>query len=448
MKTLDAELKEVTARVRDVDGKVAEKQEAYDKMLDEARASGTSLADLAADKRDELIASGRELDGLKDDQIKLRDLQQSLMSRIGGSDDGRAGSIGDLASLFTGYKIGTLADAILRHPAYASLTPDALMGNGAIGSALPGIEVLNRDALVRSFKSGRSWFNAAQMFAAATADLDAGIPLDQRLYPPIEILRRQIRLLDLITIGATNVEAVVFAQQTVRTSAAAETALGTAYGEATFDFEKVTANVQSIGHFTTAYRENIADAAQFETIIENQLQEDVMLRLESQILAGDGTGNNLPGILHTSGVQSVTRDTTNERRVEAIHRAITEVRLAFREPSAILLHPNDYQETLFEKAGADSSGNYVWLGALQGLQGDTPATLWGKPVVVSPVAVEGTGVVAYWKDATLWQRSGVSIRISDSHSDYFTKRQVAILADMRGAFSVQRPGAFCEVLAL
>jgi hypothetical protein len=66
-------------------------------------------------------------------------------------------------------------------------------------------------------------------------------------------------------------------------------------------------------------------------------------------------------------------------------------------------------------------------------------------MVVSPVATEGTGLLGYWPDATLWVRSGVSLSVSDSHSDYFTKRQVAILAEMRGAFSVQRPGAFCKV---
>lgn len=330
---------------------------------------------------------------------------------------------------------------VFADPAYAPLTPERLSGNNAIG-AMPSVPVIDRDELVARMESGRPWFGAT-----ATATLDAGIPLDERLYPPVATLRRQLALLDLVTVGATNSDTVKYARQTTRTSAAAETALGTAYSEASFDFEQVTANVESIGHFTTAYRENIADAAQFDTLIRSQLQEDVMLRLESQILSGDGTGSNLTGILNTSNVQSYDWDSTNERRLVALHKAITLIRVnAFREPTAILLHPNDYQEALIEEISLANAGSAAMFAA--NLRDGTPASAWGLPIVVSTVATEGTGVVGYWRDATLWVRSGVSLSVSDSHSDYFTKRQVAILAEMRGAFSVQRPAAFCEVTTI
>lgn len=431
---LEQDLREIQARIKQVDAEASEKQQAAEDLVAKLKADGKNpLTD--QDAFAQVDEAYKAADTLKDEAATLREKAQAAMSWMGRTrEHGNGAGFGQKQSI---------AERVLEHIAALGYDEPAIRGQAAFGGNLSGVDVLTRAEAVRALRSGR-------MFqAAATADLDSGIPLDQRLYPPVEVLRRQIRLLNLITVGQTNVESVVYARQTVRTSAAAETALGTAYGEASFDFEKVTAPVKSIGHFTTAYRENIADAAQFETIVENQLGEDVMLRLESQILSGDGSGDNLTGILN-SGIESVTRDTTNERRVEAIHRAITVVRLAFREPDAILLHPNDFQDTLFEKAegtGIDGGG-YVWVGALNGLSQDTPGSLWGKPVVVSPVASEGTGLVAYWKDATLWQRTGVSIRLSDSHSDYFTKRQVAILADMRGAFSVQRPGVFCKVVDL
>ena len=37
------------------------------------------------------------------------------------------------------------------------------------------------------------------------------------------------------------------------------------------------------------------------------------------------------------------------------------------------------------------------------------------------------------------------ILLSDSHENYFTRNMIAILAEMRAAFGVTRPSAFCRV---
>ena len=167
-----------------------------------------------------------------------------------------------------------------------------------------------------------------------------------------------------------------------------------------------------------------------------------MLRLESQMYAGNGSGVNLTGITAFSGIQSVDRDTTTETRIDAAHRAITKVRLVYREPDAIVLHPNDYQDIVFEK---DQNDRHL-LSGVNFAPANAPAmSIWGLPLISSTVASEGTGLLGYWPDATLWVRSGVSLSVSDSHSDYFTKRQVAILAETRAAFSVTRPDAFCKI---
>jgi hypothetical protein len=40
---------------------------------------------------------------------------------------------------------------------------------------------------------------------------------------------------------------------------------------------------------------------------------------------------------------------------------------------------------------------------------------------------------------------GANILVSDSHSDFFIRNLVAILAEMRAAFGVLRPAAFVEI---
>lgn len=365
--------------------------------------------------------------------------------------DKKADEVARLSTAMTGLVSSTfggggansvdIASRVLASDEFKELTSKRVMGAGPLGEHNAGV-VVSRQELIANLRSSGKLF-------AVSGDLTGAIALDQRLFPPVEVLRRQIRLFDLVTLAQTDTESVVYSQQTTRTSEAAETALGTAYEEADFEFTKVTVPVASIGHWTTVYREQLADAAQFQSVLQRQLMADVELRLEQEILSGDGAGSDVTGILNTSGIQAVTYQEaghTSEKHIDTIHRAITKVRLAFREPNAILLHPADWERMLL--TDRSTTGQYLVMSALMGASDGAPGTLWGLPVVSSPVATLGTGVVAYWPDATLWMREGVNVRISDSHASYFTQRQVAVLADLRAAFSVERPSAFCQVESL
>lgn len=435
MSTMATELldaKELEKRIVAGDAAIVTKQEELEARKAELREAGVTAASIGGEEARELADAQKAIDATKDEVIALRDLQRSVLGDLSRRREGPGNrEVSGVRGSFHALMFGS--------DEYRHLTEERLKGGSPIG-AMPAIPVLSRDETIRRLESGRPLF-----YGAATADLDAGIPLDERLFPPVEILTRRIRLLDLVTVGATDSDTVVYARQTVRTPAAAETALGTAYSEAQYDFEQVPASVKDIGHFTTAYRSQIADAGQFDTIVRRQLQEDVMLRLESQMYAGNGAGSNLTGITAES-IGSVTRDTTNETRIDCVHRAITSVRNNFREPTAVVVHPNDFQDIVFEK---DTTERHMLLPGGFTSPAVAPAvSLWGLPLVVSPVATEGTGLIGYFPDATLWVRSGVSLAVSDSHEDYFTKRQVAILAEMRAAFSVQRPGVFCKALLI
>jgi HK97 family phage major capsid protein len=65
-------------------------------------------------------------------------------------------------------------------------------------------------------------------------------------------------------------------------------------------------------------------------------------------------------------------------------------------------------------------------------------------VIESEGMTEGVAVVADWRLAVLWDRMRVMISVSNSHSDFFIRNLVAILAEMRAAFGVLRPAAFVE----
>ena len=430
---LEQQLRETNAQIRKLETEAGEAKVTADARVAELQEAGQNPG---LDK--ELFTEVDELyklaDGPAQEAQEMRQRADSLMQRLGSSN----GKANHRESII---RQGAV-DRIMESPEYKRLAETGAFASGQGRIELPGTEVVGRDELVQSLRAHSPMFPA--MFGA-TVDGEPMIPIDQRLFPPVPIPVRQIRVLDLITMATTNSDKVDYVEETVRTDAAAETAKGTAYGEAEYDYVRREAVVRDIGHFVPAHRSNLADQGQLQSLLEGRLQTGVQLRLESQIVGGNGIGENLKGILNTSGIAFVDRDVTNtERLVEVIHRGITQVRInLFGEPDAIGIHPSSWEAVLFEKA--TSTGLYV-IGGVEGVAGPTAMTLWGLPVVVSTVFPTGTALVGNYRDgAVAWVRSGVSVRASDSHEDFFTKRMVALLAEMRSAFAAWQPRAFANV---
>jgi HK97 family phage major capsid protein len=266
------------------------------------------------------------------------------------------------------------------------------------------------------------------------------------------LLERPLLLTDLITVGTTQSNAVEYVTQTAFTNNAAFTAESTATAtpgspsaatgvkqESALTFAVKQAVVRTLAHWIPATRQALSDAGQLQTIIEEQLRYGLNYVVDSQIVSGGGTGQDLTGIVSTSGIgtQALGTDT----RPDAIHKAITAVRLQYAEPTAVALHPTDWESLRLQK---DSTGQYLYgPPAMAGTQ-----QVWGKPVVTGAQFAQGTGIVADWKQAILWIRDGIQVLASDSHSDFFIRNMVAILAELRCAFGIVRPSTFVKVTGL
>jgi HK97 family phage major capsid protein len=282
------------------------------------------------------------------------------------------------------------------------------------------------------------------------SDTSGGAFITNDRKPYVQQPRRPVSVLDLITIGETGVDAVEYARQTTFTNVAAETAEATATTtgtkpEATIAFEKVTETVKTIAHWVPATRRSLADVPQMQTLIDSQLRYGLQYRLESQIVAGGGTGEDLKGLLNQSNI--LTQAKSTDSVADAIHKAITQIRLGFVEPNGVGIHPTDWE---LLRLARDDGGYTAGTGAyLYGPpSADVQPTIWGLPVAVSAAFSDDTAVVADFRQATLWLREGATVLATDSHSDFFVKNLVAILAEMRAAFGLLLPQAVCKVTGL
>lgn len=255
--------------------------------------------------------------------------------------------------------------------------------------------------------------------------------------------RRPLTIRDLISIGATDTDTIEYVRQTSVTNAAAPVAEATATSgvsglkpESAMAFQVITESVKTVAHWIAATRRTLSDAKQLRTYIDTFLRYGLDEALETQIVQGDGIGDNFLGILNQPGVTAQAWDTN---LLTTTRRARTKVRTVGRaQATAYVMHPTDWESMDLLQ---DAENRYYFGGpSVLG----TPR-LWGLPVVESEAYPVGTAEVADWRLAMLWDREIAQILVSDSHADFFIRNIIAILAELRAAFTVIRPAAFVEI---
>jgi HK97 family phage major capsid protein len=231
-------------------------------------------------------------------------------------------------------------------------------------------------------------------------------------------------------------EATSAGPQTV-SGAALVNAVGGGYKpEGAWAFLVVTTNVKTIAEWVPITKRALADVAQLEGLINDELRLDIIEAEEDQILNGNGSGENFTGIAATSNVQTQAFSTNI---FNSIRKGITKARTVGRvNPTAILMNPADAEAV---DLAVDGNTQYYYGGP--GTLG--PRTMWGLPIVESESQTAGFATVGDWTKAVIWDREQTTITATDSHADFFIRNLVAVLAEERLAFGVVRPTAFVIV---
>ena len=103
--------------------------------------------------------------------------------------------------------------------------------------------------------------------------------------------------------------------------------------------------------------------------------------------------------------------------------------------TAVLLNPVDWAAIELLK---DSQGRYIIGDPANG----AAPSLWGLPVIQSNAITADTFMVgAFDMAATIHNREGVVVELSESDSDNFTKNLVTVRAERRLALTVERPAS-------
>lgn len=252
----------------------------------------------------------------------------------------------------------------------------------------------------------------------------------------------------------TTQNSFAYMEETTFTNAAAEQAEEATTAEATLDFTEQTAPIRKIGVFLPVTEELLADVSGIQGYVNSRLGTMMKLRLDSQLLSGNGSAPNIEGVLTKSGINSF--DYTGDPyggelgKIGQIYEAITEIRKdAFVEPDAIIMHPSDWYDIVTAVTDVTTSGSKNPLFVVAGGFGaDAAPRIWGLPVVATTAVSAGTVLVGKFgggEAAHVVMRQGIDLAVSDSHSDFFLKGKLAIRATMRLGLVVYRQTAFAKI---
>ena len=257
--------------------------------------------------------------------------------------------------------------------------------------------------------------------------------------PPISFAREPTRVASFIPTQVVEHASVVYYKTTTAASAAATVAEGAAKPESTPGWTAVTAPVRKIAHWVQVSSEALADYANFQQVVQDEMTAGLILQENAQILSGDGTGTNLTGLTVTSGILAYAPGAAEQRLLSILH-GITLLRSgsSFTEADRIMLNPSDWEIVL---KSADTTGELMVSPVPTST---TPMSLWGVPVTVTSQVTAGTGIVANLAaGAVVFSREPARLFIDPYGLS--TSNMVRILAEERLALGVTRPSAIVKI---
>lgn len=257
----------------------------------------------------------------------------------------------------------------------------------------------------------------------------------------VEYATRPLQVADVIPQTTTSQSAVQYMEETTFTNAAAETAEAGTYPESALAYTEQTSPVRKISTFIPVTDEQLDDVPRMRGILDNRLPFMIRQRLDLQLIAGNGTAPNLRGILNVVGIQTQAKGT--DPVPDAVYKAIVKVNVTGQaQANAVIMNPTDWQSIRLLRT---ADGIYIW-----GNPSDAgPERIWGLNVTLAQAETAGTAVVGDFANySELAVRKGIDVQVSNSHSTYFIEGKQAVRADIRVAFVVYRPAAFCTVTGL
>jgi len=228
-----------------------------------------------------------------------------------------------------------------------------------------------------------------------------------------------------------------FLRQSVRTLAAAPVAEGGTKPTSVVSVVAVENRLRTVAHISEQINHYLlSDSVNLERFVEDELVFGLRRAVETEVLAGDGTGEHFTGILATSGLVTQAFATN---ALTSVRKAFTTLDASGYTAGVIVLHASDWEAIeLLEVISGATDGRGVPIDPVG-------RRLWGVPVVLNQGLGAKVGLVIGDGAVTVDHDGVVDTRWSDAVGSDFQTNNVRCRVEGRFGVSVNQPGACVKV---
>jgi len=255
------------------------------------------------------------------------------------------------------------------------------------------------------------------------------------------IARRNPFIVAICNVGRTIKKYIMWAEQKNPDGGAATTSEGSAKTEQDFDIVEASMPVEKITSYIKVSKEMLDDISYMEQEIRGSLMELIQLKLDAQVLNGNGTPPNLKGILQyaqTFAAGSFANAIDYANRYDVLAVAYNQIVIASGGdsnfaanfvPNYIVLHPTD---ATFLQVTKDQYGQYV----LPPFSTNSGMIIKGCEVIISTGMTAGSFLIGDFTKANVRIREDAMIAVGYENDD-FTKNLITILGELRACHYVK-----------
>lgn len=277
---------------------------------------------------------------------------------------------------------------------------------------------------------------------SATSSNDGVIPSQPERVGIVGPVIAQPRLLNFLRTRPVTSDSVEFIQLDTMDDVDYQYGEGTEKAKLDFSGTKKRAHIVTVAGHVTASRQVLQDhatlAQQVNTVLVQKLMNKLCYELINGI-GGNGDEQRIEGLMTQATTLSSHAATTFADRIgEAI---AAQSSLGF-QPGLIVVNPQTWFEEI-ATAKTQTELNYLFGSPASPL----PPALWNLPVCIEPSMPTDNAMVIDTNFVTMLDRQQVSILISNSHGENFTKNLITILGELRAGLEVLHSGAVVKVQA-
>jgi HK97 family phage major capsid protein len=279
------------------------------------------------------------------------------------------------------------------------------------------------------------------------AVISGSVDVPSVVLPQVVSIPYPQRVIDLLVNRVASTYSYVYYRQTARTNNAAPVADLAAKPTSVFTVEEIQDRTRVVAHLSQPlpyriFTDDEFGPAEIVSWLADQMAVGVTEAIEYQAISGNGSGENMTGILNVAGTTAVPFATDLPTTLRS---AITALQNLGEHPNGWVLNPNDAQAIdllRWSTAGGFLSGGYQndtrnGFGTSLNVFGDN-----NMQRVVSPSVPEGTAICGDFNQIRLFLKSSMLLLANAFGDAEFSTNSVILRGEQLVGVGVLRPQAF------